>query len=74
MKTVTTTLEGKSNQHVPQWIEAKVSHYLMNRCFELLTFVTLYGWDVKYAFLKAIDSCPHEKYVAYRKLYAFFVS
>ena len=48
MKTITTTLEGMSDQPVPQWIEAKVSHYLMNRCFELLTFVTLYGWNGKY--------------------------
>ena len=37
-----------SNQPVPQWIEAKVSHYFMNRCFELLTSVTFYGWNVKY--------------------------
>ena len=48
MKTVTTTLEGMSDQPVPLWIEAKVSHYLMFICFELLTFVTLYGWNVKY--------------------------
>ena len=30
MKTLTTSLEGKSDQHVPRWIEVKVSHYIIN--------------------------------------------
>ena len=30
MKILTTSLEGKSDQPVPPWIEAKVNHYLIN--------------------------------------------
>ena len=28
MKTLSTTLEGKTDQAVPQWIEPKVCHYI----------------------------------------------
>ena len=41
MKTLTTTLEGKPNQHVPRWIEPKVCHYFINRYFKLVPCVTL---------------------------------
>ena len=33
-----TTLEGKLDQLIPRWIEAKISHYLIHRSFELGTF------------------------------------
>ena len=40
MKTLTTTLEGKADQAVPQWIEPKVCHYFFKSALELLSCVT----------------------------------
>ena len=40
MKTTTTTLEGKLDPPVPQWIEPKVWSYWMNMYFKLLACVT----------------------------------
>ena len=37
MKTLKTTVDGKTNQSAPQWIEVKVSH-LMHPYFRLVTF------------------------------------
>ena len=34
MKTITSSLDGMSDQPTPRWIEAKVSHYLINRCLK----------------------------------------
>ena len=34
MKTITNTFEGMSDQPAPQWIEPKVSNYLINRCLQ----------------------------------------
>ena len=50
MKTLSTTLEGKTNQAVPQWIEPKVCHYIKsiqpfpitNMCFFEITTLSKY--------------------------------
>ena len=34
MKTITNTFEGMSDQPAPQWIEPKVSNYLINKCLQ----------------------------------------
>ncbi|KAG4946841.1 hypothetical protein JHK82_042911 [Glycine max] len=44
MKTLTTSLEGKSDQHVPRWIEVK-SH-VQTRGYEYGYYVMHWMWNI----------------------------
>jgi len=56
MKTLKTTVDGKTDQSAPQWIEVKVSH-LMHPYFRLVTFRKVRNFHIILFFILNVEPC-----------------
>jgi len=56
MKTLKTTVNGKTDQVTPQWIEVKVSH-LMNAYFRIIMLCNLVIVRFKFFFMLNLEPC-----------------